>query len=213
MRAALQYASTNPTPLPPDPRQAPQEPITPPPTGDAAAEATEEAKPEAVDPLAELSAKVTALETEKKALKDQLLRALAEQENIRGIAARDVSAARNFAITKMAKSLLDTSDNLTRSLEAVPEDMREDKEGHPVLATLYEGIKMTDMLFEKALQGNNIAKFGEVGEAFDPNMHNAMFEYEDPEREGGTLGQVMKVGFTLNNRVIRPADVGTIKKK
>ena len=95
----------------------------------------------------------------------------------------------------------------------VPEDERADTEKHPSLASLYEGVDMTNMLFSKALASNNILKFGEVGDLFDPSLHNAMFEYDDPTMEGGTVGQVMKVGFTLNGRVIRAADVGTVKKK
>ena len=145
-------------------------------------------------------------------LKDQLLRALAEQENIRGIAKRDIEKERSFAVTKMAKSLLDVSDNLERALEAVPEDMREDKEGNPVLASLYEGISMTETLLVKSFATNGLSKFGEPGDAFDPNLHEAMFEYADEGREGGTVGQVMKKGFTLNGRVIRSCQVGVVKK-
>ena len=164
------------------------------------------------DPLQTLAAQLAASEATSAQLKDQLLRALAEQENIRGIASRDISAAKAFSVGKMAKSLLDVSDNLERALAAVPEEMREDREGHGTLAVLYEGISMTASLFQKALNSNSITKFGEVGDSFDPSLHNAMFEYADEEREGGTVGQVVKAGFMLNGRVIRPADVGTVKK-
>lgn len=145
-------------------------------------------------------------------LKDQLLRSLAEQENTRRIAKKDVDAARSFAVTSFAKSLLDTSDNLTRAMEAVPVEYRTDTENHPVLATLYEGIKMTDENLTKAFAKNGLNKFGKLGEKFDPNLHDALFEYPDPKKLEGTVGQVMKVGFMLNNRVIRPAEVGVIKK-
>ena len=155
---------------------------------------------------------VEKLETQVKDLKDQLLRSYAEQENIRSIAKRDVENARTFAITSFAKSLLDTSDNLTRALDAVPEEYREDKENHAVLATLFEGIKMTDDGLTKAFGKNGLKKFGEVGDKFDPNRHEALFEYPDPNSEAGTIGQVMKVGFSLKDRVIRPAEVGVIKK-
>ncbi|GMH92385.1 hypothetical protein TL16_g12330 [Triparma laevis f. inornata] len=128
------------------------------------------------------------------------------------IARKDVEKANSFATTKMAKSLLDVSDNLERALEAVPEDMREDKEGHAVLASLYEGISMTETLLHKSFNANGLKKFGEVGDVFDPNLHDAMFEYAEEGKEGGSIGQVMKKGFSLNERVIRPAQVGTIKK-
>jgi molecular chaperone GrpE len=155
---------------------------------------------------------VEKLQSELKEMKDQLLRSLAEQENIRRIAQRDVENARNFAVSSFAKSLLDTSDNLTRAMEAVPEEYRQDNEEHPVLATLYEGIRMTEEGLTKAFAKNGLKKFGERGDKFDPNMHDALFEYKDDTLEAGTVGQVMKVGFMLNNRVIRPAEVGVVKK-
>ncbi len=160
-----------------------------------------------------MTSKVAALETEKADLKDQLLRALAEQENIRSIARRDVQSATQFAVTKFAKSLLDVSDNLERALEAVPEDMRSDTENHAVLASLYEGISMTESQLHKSFGANKLAAFGAPGDLFDPNKHDAMFEYEDETKEAGTVGQVMKRGYVLNDRVIRPAQVGTIKKQ
>lgn len=156
--------------------------------------------------------KVEKLESELKEMKDQLLRSLAEQENIRRIAKRDVENARNFAVSSFAKSLLDTSDNLSRAMEAVPEEYRTDTENHPVLATLYEGIQMTDDGLTKAFAKNGLKKFGAPGDKFDPNMHEALFEYPDENMEAGSVGQVMKVGFSLNDRVIRPSEVGVTKK-
>lgn len=154
---------------------------------------------------------VEKLHVELKQIKDQLLRSLAEQENIRRIAKKDVDNAKAFAIASFAKSLLDTSDNLTRALDAVPEEYRNDKENHAVLATLFEGIKMTDDGLTKAFAKNGLTKFGAVGDKFDPNMHEALFEYQDENLEAGSIGQVMKVGFSLKERVIRPAEVGVIK--
>jgi len=163
-------------------------------------------------PEAEKPSREQELEAQVKELKDQLLRSLAEQENTRRIAKRDVEAARSFAVSSFAKSLLDTSDNLTRAMEAVPEQYRSDTQNHPVLATLFEGIKMTDENLTKAFEKNGLKRFGKVGDKFDPNLHEALFEYPDPDRMEGTVGQVMKVGFVLNERVIRPAEVGVIKK-
>lgn len=156
--------------------------------------------------------KVAELEKEVSNLKEQVLRALAEQENTRRIAKKDVDSARQFAVTSFAKSLLDVSDNLTRAMDAVPEELRNDTEKNPVLATLFEGIQMTDAGLTKSFEKNGLVKFGAFGDKFDPNYHNAMFEYPDPEKEAGTIGQVMKVGFMLHGRTIRPADVGVIKK-
>lgn len=143
-------------------------------------------------------------------LKDQLLRALAEQENIRRIAKRDVDNSKAFAVTSFAKSLLDTSDNLSRALEAVPpEHLGGD---NPVLANLYKGIELTNDGLTKAFAKNGLVKFGADGDTFDPNLHEALFEYAEEGKEVGTVGQIMKVGFKLNKRVIRPAEVGVIKK-
>ena len=157
---------------------------------------------------------------ELKDLKDQLLRSLAEQENTRRIAKRDVASAKQFAIKSFATALLDTSDNLERALQAVlPEDLLKDTDNthhpattNPVLLTLYEGIQMTESGLNKALEKNGLVKFGKVGEIFDPNKHEALFEYPDPTKTPGTVGQIMKAGFLLNERVLRPAEVGVIKK-
>lgn len=153
------------------------------------------------------------LEAELKDAKDQLLRTLAEQENTRRIAKRDVQDARNFAVKSFAKSLLEVSDNLSRALEVVPEEMRHDKEGNATLATLYEGIEMTEAGLTKAFESNGLKKYGQAGEVFDPNKHNALYEFPDAEKEAGTIGQVIKMGFLLNDRVLRPAEVGVVKKE
>lgn len=144
-------------------------------------------------------------------LKENLLRSLAEQENTRRIAQRDIASAKQYAVSSFAKSLLDTSDNLSRALEAVPEELREDRERHPVLANLYEGIHMTYEGLDKAFAKHGLKRYGEVGDVFDPNLHEALFEYADGEKEGGCVGQVMKCGFMLNERVVRPAEVGVVK--
>lgn len=83
-----------------------------------------------------------------------------------------------------------------------------------MLATLYQGIEMTEGGLDKAFRKNGLVKFGEVGEKFDPNLHEALFEYVGTGEDdvAGNIGQVMKVGFMLNDRVVRPAEVGVIKK-
>lgn len=188
--------------------------------GEDGESSTEEAAAEeAADGAAEMSAeaaapteedKVVKLEAEVKKFKENYMRAIAEQENIRAIGKRDVEAARSFAVTKMAKSLFDISDNLTRALDAVPEDMRKSDE-HEVLKGFYEGVEMTNALFVKSYTANNIESFAEVGDAFDPALHDAMFVYEDGDKESNTIGQLLKCGYKLNGRVVRPAQVGTVK--
>jgi len=153
------------------------------------------------------------LEAEIKKLKDQLLRTLADQENTRRIAHNDVSTAKKFAIKSFAKSLLDVSDNLERALQAIPDGMEQQKEDHPVLFNLYEGVKLTEDGLVKAFASNGLVRFGKPGELFDPNKHEALYEYPDPTKKPGTVGQVMKSGFMLNDRVLRPAEVGVVKKE
>jgi molecular chaperone GrpE len=142
-------------------------------------------------------------------LKDQLLRSLAEQENTRRIARHDVLAAKDFAIKTFARALLETSDNLERALESVSE---EEASSNPKLETLRLGVKMTRDGLMKALESNGVVPFGAVNDTFDPNLHAALFEYPDAEKEPGTIGQVLKAGFMLNKRVLRPAEVGVVKK-
>ena len=173
---------------------------------------------EALTKEQELTAANVVLEAKVKELTNSLLRSLAEQENTRSIAKRDVQAGKDFAIKSFAKSLLDVSDNLGRALAAVPpEALKEegDDDSNSVLKTLYEGIDMTDKGLTKALMMNGVTKFTEEpGEVFNPEQHEALFEYPDPDptKEAGTIGQVMKVGFMLNKRVLRPAEVGIVKK-
>ena len=204
------------TPPPPSEEDKPAD------TAAAAAEeagkpAEEEAAAEEIEPELsreeQLEADLAKMEEELKEAKNQLLRSLAEQENTRRIAKRDVSDARNFAVKSFAKSLLEVSDNLTRALEVVPEELRKDTENNATLATLYEGIQMTETGLVKAFESNGLKKFGVPGEAFDPNQHSALYEYPDSEKEPGTVGQVIKVGFKLNDRVLRPAEVGVVKKE
>ena len=150
------------------------------------------------------------MQAEIKALKDQLLRSYAEQENTRNIARRDVAEARQFAIKSFAKSLLEVSDNLQRALDSVP---TADLSSNAQLKLLHEGIDMTNTGLLKALEANGVKKYCETpGDKFDPELHNALMQYADPTKEPDTVGQVIKVGFTLNNRVLRPAEVGVIKK-
>lgn len=150
------------------------------------------------------------LQIEVDALKDQLLRSLADQENTRTIARKDVDSARNFAIKSFAKSLLEVSDNLQRALQSVDES---ELEKNQALSSLHEGIKMTNDGLTKAFQSNGVTKYcEEPGDTFDPETMNALMEYPDPSKEAGTVGQVIKVGFMLNERVLRPAEVGVVKK-
>ena len=157
------------------------------------------------EPVDEAAAALEKLENEKKDLKDQLLRAIAEQENTRRIARRDVQAAKDFASQGFAKSLLDVSDSLGYALEAAKGD-------DASLESLIEGVELTRGQLVKAFGAQGVEEFGAVGDAFDPGLHEALFEYPDEDKEAGTVGQVVKTGFTMKGRTIRAAQVGVVKK-
>jgi molecular chaperone GrpE len=170
--------------------------------------AGEEAKPEEVSSAAaELAAKderIAELEKQVAEFKDARLRALAELENVRRIAARDVDNAKEFSIQKFAKQLLDVQDNLHRAVEAIPEGSGEAEED-----ALAVGVRATARELEKVLALNGITPFCEVGDKYDANTMEAMFAVPvTDDLPPGTVGQVLTVGYKFKSRVLRPARVG-----
>ena len=160
--------------------------------------------------LAAAEARVAELEAEASEAKQKYMGVLAEMENVRRIAKNDVEKASTYAIQKFAKSLLPVSDNLGRALEAVPESSLSDAPAEFV--SLHEGILMTEKDLMKVFSGNGIQKFGSVGDVFDPARYDAMFQYEDAEKEAGSVGQVIMHGYTFKDRVLRPCQVGVVKE-
>ncbi|KAG5191061.1 GrpE nucleotide exchange factor [Tribonema minus] len=168
-----------------------------------------EAETEAAQASDELAAKVQKLEEELKEARQRVVYTLAEMENVRAIARRDAETARKFAVQGFAKGLLDVADNLSRAIEAVPKEGEKD----PALTVLLEGVEMTEAQLHKAFAAQNLERYGAPGDAFDPNLHDALYEYEDPSLSPGSVGQVMKPGYKLHGRVIRAAQVGCVKKQ
>jgi len=140
--------------------------------------------------------------------KDQLMRALAEVENTRRRAAKERQDAMKFGISGFARDMLDVADNLARALGAVPEELLESE---PQLANLIEGIKATERELQRNLEKNGVKKLNPEGEVFDPNFHEVMFETPGTGQPGGTIIQVLEVGYMLNDRLLRPARVGVAK--
>ncbi|KAG2771046.1 hypothetical protein JG687_00006898 [Phytophthora cactorum] len=174
------------------------------------------AKPETEEeqPLSEaekLQKQVEELTTQNKDMNDRLLRALADAENVRRISRVDVSNAREFAISKFAKALLDVSDNLKRAHESIDVEALQPEKQLDAIKMLHEGVVMTEQQLQKVFREFKINQVGAVGDKFDPNVHDALFEYEDATKEAGSIGQLMKTGYLLNERVIRPAQVGVVK--
>jgi molecular chaperone GrpE len=175
--------------------------------------AEEAAKEAAAEPSETevLKKQVEELTAKNKDMNERMLRALADAENVRRISRVDVQHAREFAISKFAKALLDVSDNLKRAHESVDIEALHAEHHLNAIKSLHEGVVMTEQQLQKVFREFNINQVGAVGDKFDPNMHDALFEFEDAGKEPGSIGQLMKIGYELNSRVIRPAQVGVVK--
>ncbi|HMG50637.1 MAG TPA: nucleotide exchange factor GrpE [Inquilinus sp.] len=158
--------------------------------------------------LAEAQDRIAALEAETAKLKDQALRALAETENIRRRSEREREDTAKFAISSFAKSLLDAADNMRRAIDAVPAEAVEQDQA---LATLMDGVAATERQLMAAFERNGITRIEPVGEVFDPNFHQAMFELPGSGKPAGTIIQVIQPGYVLQGRLLRPAMVGVAK--
>lgn len=142
-------------------------------------------------------------------LKDRLLRTLAEMENLRKRTAREVTDARVYGVTSLARDLLGVADNMRRALEAVTPAMRGSVE--PGVKAFIEGVELTERELEKALEKNGVQQFNPRGEKFDPNFHQAMFEVPNASVPAGSVVEVMQPGYKIGERVLRPALVGVSK--
>jgi molecular chaperone GrpE len=141
--------------------------------------------------------------------RDKVLRTLAEMENLRKRTAKEVTDARAYGITGFARDVLDIADNLQRALDAVPAETRESAD--PMLKALIEGVELTERSLLNALEKNGVRKFDPSGEKFDPNFQQAMYEVPDASVPPGTVVQVVQAGYTIGDRVLRPALVGIAK--
>ncbi len=148
------------------------------------------------------------LASEVAALKDQLLRALAEAENVRRRTEREKADASKYAIANFARSVLSVADNLRRAMESVGEEARQANED---LNTLYVGIEMTANEIDTVYEQFGIKPVEALGKKFDHNFHQAMFEIEDPSKPAGMVVQEMQRGYVIQDRLLRPAMVGVSK--
>ena len=191
-----------PTPDGPEPNDAHEEHAADPPA-EQPAERAEAASEEAPAPG------VAELEAELADTKDRLLRALAETENLRRRSLRDLQEAHKYAITNFARELLEVADNLSRALDAVPPRARDEIE---FVRNLADGIAMTEKALLTSFERHQIAKVTpEIGEKFDHNRHQAMLEVETTAQPPGTVAQVLQPGYTIAERLLRPALVGVAK--
>jgi molecular chaperone GrpE len=152
---------------------------------------------------------IAKLELEKSELRERLLRTLAEIENLRRRTEREVADARSYAITRFAGDMLGVADNMARALAAIPPEAREGAD--PTLKAVVEGAELTEREMLRALEKHGVKKIDPKGEKFDPNFHQAMFEIPDPTVASGTVAQVVQVGYSIGDRVLRPAMVGVAR--
>ncbi|KAF5678914.1 molecular chaperone [Fusarium heterosporum] len=167
------------------------------------------------DPLAQVKKDLAAKEAEVKDWKDKCLRTVADFRNLQERTTREVKSAKDFAIQKFAKDLVDSVDNLDRALGMVPQEKLNVKEHpeHQDLANLYEGLKMTEDILMNTLKKHGLERLSPEGEKFNPNEQEATFMTPQPDKEDGTVFFVQQKGFKLNGRVLRAAKVGVVKNK
>jgi molecular chaperone GrpE len=141
--------------------------------------------------------------------KDKLLRTLAEMENLRKRTDREITDSRAYAIQAFARDILAVADNMDRALGALDADLRQKADA--ATKALLDGVELTERELIKVLEKHGVKKFEPLGEKFDPNLHQAMFEVPDPSRPTGTVAQVIQPGYMIGGRVLRPALVAVAK--
>ncbi|KAH1121166.1 hypothetical protein J1N35_004326 [Gossypium stocksii] len=147
-------------------------------------------------------------------MKDKVVRTLAEMENVMARTRREADNSKKFAVQNFAKDLLDVADNLERASAHVKGSFSKIDESNdtagavPLLKTLLEGVEMTEKQLGEVFRKYGVEKFNPTNEPFDPNMHNAVFQVPDNSKPPGTVAHVLKAGYMLYDRVIRPAEVG-----
>jgi molecular chaperone GrpE len=158
--------------------------------------------------LADLEAQVTALEAEKELSRERWVRAAAETENVRRRAEQERESTAKYAISRFASALLDVADNLRRAIEAVPAEARASV---PQVASLLDGVEATERQLLAAFEQSAVRRIDPLGQAFDPNLHQAMFEIPGSGKPSGTIVQVLQPGYLIHDRLLRPALVGVAK--
>ena len=160
------------------------------------------AQADELDPMAALAADI-------EQLKDQRLRMAADMENLRRRTTREINDAKSYAISGFARDMLQVSDNLQRALAAVPEQADDATDNG--LKTLVEGVELTERAMLTALERHGVRKLEPVGQKFDPNFHQAMYEVPNTDVPNNTVVDVVQPGYVIGDRMLRPAMVGVAK--
>ena len=151
----------------------------------------------------------TALDRELADTKDRLLRTLAEMENMRKRTEREVADSRVYGITAFARDILTVADNMHRAMQALDDELRTKADSG--VKALLDGVELTERELMNVLEKHGVKRIEPLGQKFDPNRHQAMYEVEDPSVPSGTIVQVVQAGYLLGDRVLRPALVAVAK--
>jgi molecular chaperone GrpE len=176
---------------------------TPDQEAEALREETAEAAPEVAD-----HDRAAKLEEELAKAKHEVLYAHAELQNVRRRAEKEAADARAYGVTGFARDILSVADNLERGLAAIPEEVRGDER----LKGLIAGLEATGRELNAVFQRQGITRIAAMGLPLDPNRHQAMLEVPSADAEPGTIVQEMQAGYTIKDRLLRPALVGVAKK-
>jgi molecular chaperone GrpE len=149
---------------------------------------------------------VESLNAENAALKDKMLRVMADMENLRRRTEREIADSKVYGISNFAREMLNVADNLHRALASVPSEAK--AAASEAMKSLFQGVELTEKDLISRLARFNVKPIEPEGKKFDPNMHEALFEIPDESVAAGTVMQVVEKGYAIGERVLRPAKVG-----
>jgi molecular chaperone GrpE len=158
--------------------------------------------------LDKVDGQISRLENDLEAARQDVLYAKAETQNVRRRLEKDISDARTYAATGFARDILSVSDNLSRALDSIPAELREDDK----LKNLVAGIEATAREIDKVFAAHGISRIAATGLPLDPNQHQAMLEVPSVDAEPGTVLQELQAGYMIKDRLLRPAMVAVAKK-
>ena len=151
----------------------------------------------------------TSLDRELAECKDRLLRTLADMDNMRKRTEREIADARVYGISNFARDILGVADNMHRAMAALDDELRA-KADEPT-KVLLEGVELTERELMNVLEKHGVKRIEPLGQKFDPNRHQAMYEIEDASVPAGSVIQVMQAGYLIGDRMLRPALVAVAK--
>jgi molecular chaperone GrpE len=161
-----------------------------------------------VDEGAQLGAELNALLLENADMRDRLLRTMADMENLRRRTEREKTDTARYAISNFARDVLTVGDNLKRTIQHVPAEAAAQD---PALKSFLEGVEITERELLNVLERHGVTQIEPLGQRFDPNCHQAMYEVQNAEVPDGTVVDVMQSGYMIGDRCLRPALVAIAK--